>query len=141
MKLFSKHRPRFFRDATGRKWRILIDDCAAQRVKILTGVDLLDVGSEYFKLMAEPNRDPALRAEAVFAACMDEARARGVTEENFSLMLAQCATMADAFHALMEASFDLIKDKHLRGQLRAKYHKDSGREPAATKRRWFGFGK
>lgn len=93
-----------FKDAKGREWSLTVNVGAAKRVRDLTKVDLFNIfASEAEKVFS----DPVLLVDMLWVLCMDQAKERGVTDENFGESLYGDA-IEHATLALMESVADFF---------------------------------
>jgi hypothetical protein len=97
--------PQTFTDNTGRAWTVPFNVNVKRRVQQLTGVDLLEVIEG--KLIEELMSDPEKLVNVIHAVCEPEAKAAGVTDEQFGERLTGDA-IDGATAALMEALVDFF---------------------------------
>jgi len=75
-----------FRDNAGREWAIEVTVAAVKRVRSLIQVDLLEAADG--KLLEKLASDPVLLCDVVFCLVQPEAKARGISDEDFGRGLA-----------------------------------------------------
>ncbi|MGE4529659.1 MAG: hypothetical protein AB7D00_14940 [Rhodospirillaceae bacterium] len=100
---------RTFVDNAGRTWTVAVTVDALKRVRSLCGVDLMGVvgdGALLDRLVA----DPVLLCDVVFAACKDQADAKGVSDADFGRAMAGDA-IEQATTALLEALADFFPSR------------------------------
>ncbi len=74
-----------FTDNKKRTWTVVIDVAAAQRIKAMLGIDLMDaLGGGFMKKLAA---DPALLGNLLFVLCEKQAAERAVPERKFRAAL------------------------------------------------------
>jgi len=69
-----------FTDNTGRKWLVEINISAVKNVRGLLNLDLLDLGHETLATMVD---DPVALCDVLYVLCREQARAAGVSDEDF----------------------------------------------------------
>ena len=75
-----------FRDNAGREWAIEVTVAAVKRVRSLIQVDLLEAADG--KLLEKLASDPVLLCDVVFCLVQPEAKAKGISDEDFGRGLA-----------------------------------------------------
>lgn len=98
---------RTFTDAAGRVWKVEVTTTTIRRCLDLLDVQLLDVVDPEAELCLRLGHDAVLLCDILYVVCMDEALARGISDEEFGRGLAGDA-LADASSALMRAVADFF---------------------------------
>lgn len=98
---------RIFKDTKDRPWTVAVNVDAVKRVKARVEIDLLRVGSGDANLIVELADNPIMLVDVLFALCEPEAKAAGVTDEDFGKAMAGQA-IDDATDALMAELSDFF---------------------------------
>jgi len=102
-----------FKDKNGREWRIELNITTVRRVRNLTGVDLLAYGT---KEVSDKLGDIVSFCDVIFAACSDQAKADGVSDEDFGRAM-WGDPIGDAITALEDELVDFFQNARLRESL------------------------
>lgn len=100
-----------FVDRAGRIWIVDIDNTTLRRVKLLTGVHLLEAIDG--DLVTRLSTDPLLLGDVLFAICKPQADSQQVSEESFGEGLAGNA-IDDASAALLEGLISYFPESRRR---------------------------
>ena len=110
-----------FKDNAGRTWQIAMNVTAAQRVRSMLDVDLLQLGGEAEKpedhLFTRLHSDPCFLVDVLYVVCKPEADAAGVTDEQFGEAMAGDA-IDQATKALLEEIVDFSPSPRDRARAR-----------------------
>jgi hypothetical protein len=104
-----------FTDAKGREWSIELNISVARRVKAATGVDFLAVWNGQLACLQQLE-DPEKLCDGLFCICEAQAKAAGVTAEQFGEGLAG-DVVARATTALLEELVGFTPNPRLRTAL------------------------
>lgn len=91
-----------WRDNNGREWAIILDVNAIKRVRVLLGVDLLNLVSAGADLLGRLDSDPVFLCDVAYAVCKPDADRAGVTDEMFGSAFPPDGT-EQVFSAIVEA--------------------------------------
>lgn len=109
---------RRFTDTAGRAWELAVTVGAIKRVRDLIGVDLYKLIDDGFKGLADLLADPCKFVDVLWAMVEGQAKAAGVTDEQFGQSLAG-DVLSQASDAFVEALVDFFPDARSRANLRA----------------------
>lgn len=94
---------RSFKDLTGRTWSVAVNVTTIRRIRDTLGLDLLsEAGAKAFETLAG---DPVRLVDCLYVACLDECKAKDVTDEQFGAALA-----GDCIEAARDALFEELVD-------------------------------
>lgn len=106
-----------FVDNQGREWAVSLDVAAMKRVRAAVGVDLYRALEGGLKGIAELLADGITFGDVLYVLCREQARDRGVTDEQFGAAIAGDAVEAAA-NAFVQAAVDFCPSQR-RTALRA----------------------
>ena len=90
-----------FHDNAGRTWTVAINVDSLKRVRSLCDVDLVDAVQDGGTILARLTNDPVLLCDVIYAACKEEADAKGVSDVDFGKGMAG-DPIEEATSALLE---------------------------------------
>mgnify|MGYP007059391883 FL=1 len=114
----SNLKPNQFTDGNGRAWTFRFTFLDVKRIRHETGVDIMSLWQPDSEDAAELAQDPILLVDVLWCALEPQAKAAGVTPEDFGAGLVG-DPIADAYHALIEGAIDFFPDQGRRELLRA----------------------
>jgi len=94
-----------FKDTNGTEWAVAVNVATVKRVRQAIKIDLLDP-----KISATLAGDPIALVDTLFVLCEDQAKERGVSDEQFGAAMAG-DTIAHAVDALLEEIVDFSRPR------------------------------
>ena len=104
---------RTFKDNAGRTWSVTINVLQMKRIRAHLGIDLVNVitldagGKVKVDLVDRIANDPCLLVDILWVCVEDEAKAAGVTDEEFGRSLA-CYSIEEATRAFLDELVDFF---------------------------------
>ena len=108
---------RSFKDAKGRIWDLEVTVNAVKRVRSRYGVDLMALIDNQFAGLVQILKDQVALCDVIYVLIEDQAKARGLTDEDFGAGMAGDA-LADASDVFAEAYLDFFPDREIRDTVR-----------------------
>lgn len=99
-----------FTDTQERKWTLEINVSSVRDVKRTLGVDLTHLFDEHCQPLAELLGDPLQLVDVLYVLCQQQAKARGVTDEDFGRGMGG-DTLEQAAEAFTEALTDFFPSR------------------------------
>lgn len=106
-----------FKDARDRTWHVAVTVAAAKRCRDLAGTDLLGLVADKLRPLGELLADPVRLVDVLYVLCADQAKAAGVTDEQFGEAMHGDA-LDHAANAFVEALVDFFPRPDVREALR-----------------------
>ncbi len=109
-----------FKDAEGRLWEVDLNVAVLKRVRSILDVDLtrlLEEDEAEATLLERLCTDPVLLVDVLYVVCREQAKAEGVSDEQFGCAMAS-DVISDAADALMDAIVVFTPDPRQRARLK-----------------------